>query len=143
MISKKSFNQPYIKANEFLQYFLFCLVFLLVGCDSENRMTIYRCEDGDYADSCEHCKIDKEFKFQFLVSKESSSVMQIFFFEDLQSGSTTHKNCIIFNDKNWDCSDDYTNNPRKVLKMSNGKITSKYVFWNKENYGSRDGICSK
>ena len=128
--------------NFFNKFFLICLGFLLVGCDLQNSKQIYRCEEKDSsANTCEHCKLDKEFRNQFEVSKESSSVMQIFFFDGLQKGSITHKNCIIFNDKNWDCSEDFSNNPRVVFKMSNGKLTSYTEEWNP--YKERSGICTK
>jgi len=130
--------------NFFNKFFFNCLSFLLVGCDFQNHMTIYRCEDkGRSADSCENCKVDKKFNLQFLVSKENNSVMQIVFYDGLQTGSITHKNCTIFSDKNWDCSEDFTNNPRSVLKMSNGILTGETEFWNKEKFESRNGICSK
>lgn len=127
--------------NFFNKFFLICLGFLLVGCDLQNSKQIYRCEDkGSSANSCEHCKVDKNFNFQFLVSKENNSVMEIFFFDGVQTGSITHKNCTIFNDKNWDCSEDYPNNPRTVFKMSNGKLTS-FTQWN--GFEERNGICTK
>jgi hypothetical protein len=130
--------------NIFYKLFLIYLGLFLVACDSQNRMSMYRCEDyANYAHSCEHCTLDKKFNLQFLVSKEHSSVMQIIFYDGLQTGSITHKECTIFNDKNWDCSQDFTNNPRSILKISNGRLTSVTEFWNKEKFESRDGICSK
>ena len=126
------------------KFFLINFVFLFIGCDFQNRMTIYQCEDKENStDSCEHCKVVKKFNLQFLVSKENNSVMEIVFYDGLQTGSITHKECTIFNDKNWDCSEDITNNHRSILKMSNGKLTNRTEFWNKEKFESRNGICSK
>lgn len=130
--------------NIFYKLILICFGLFFNGCDFQKHMEIFRCEEkGSSADSCEHCKIDKKFNLQFLVSKENSSVMQIFFYDGLQTGSITHKNCTIFNDKNWDCSQDSSHNPRSVLKMSNGKLTSETEFWNNDKFESRNGICSK
>ena len=123
------------------KFFLINFILLFIGCDFHNSNPIYRCEEKDSsANTCEHCKLDKQFKFQFVVSKESNSVMEIVFFDGLQTGSITHKNCIIFNDKNWDCSENFSNNPRTVVKMSNGKHTS-YTEWN--HFEERNGICTK
>ena len=123
------------------KFFLINFILLFAGCDLQNSKQIYRCEEkGSSANTCEYCKLDKEFKFQFVVSKESNSVMQIIFFDGLQTGSITHKNCTIFSDKNWDCSQDFSNNPRTVVKMSNGKLTS-YTEWN--HFEERNGICTK
>ena len=122
------------------KFFLINFILLFGGCDLQNSKQIYRCEEkGSSANTCEDCKLDKEFKFQFIVSKESNSVMQIVFIDDLQTGSITYKNCTIFNDKNWDCSDDFSSIRRSVFKMSNGKLSS----YDELNLEERNGICTK
>lgn len=129
--------------NIFYKFILIYLGLFLVACDSQNLMSIYRCEEHASAHSCENCTIDKKFKLQFIVNSENSSIMEIVFYDGLQTGSITYKECTIFNNNNWDCSDDFTNNPRSVLKMSNGKVTSLTQVWNNEKYFETNGICSK
>ena len=113
---------------------------MLISCSDDMKYPLYRCSYGSFSEQCTNaCVIDKQFETQFIVDKDSSSVMEIIYYKGEQSGSILNDKCKILNNKNWDCSDDYSHEIRSVRKMANG-IFSAYT-----DYGlnTGEGICSK
>ena len=113
---------------------------MLISCSDDKKYPLYRCSYGSFSEQCNNaCVIDNEFKTQFIVDKNSSSVLEIIYDKGEQSGSIFKDKCKIINNTNWDCSDDYSNEIRSVRKMANG-IFSAYT-----DYGLKtgEGICSK
>ena len=127
-------------------------VLVLSACDSNNKLSVYRCDYKDYADTCNaHCKVEKDFKYSFLVNNKEKSVFQVIYDEGEQSGSITHKNCTIFSEKNWDCSETNILNGeshRNTNKMANGIYVSHYEISNiytfkTRSLGDSKAICAK
>ena len=113
---------------------------MLISCSDDKKYPLYRCSYGSFSEQCNNaCVIDNEFKTQFIVDENSSSVLEIIYYKGEQSGSIFNDKCKIINNTNWDCSDDYSNEIRSVRKMANG-IFSAYT-----DYGLKtgEGICSK
>jgi hypothetical protein len=113
----------------------------LIGCDSSKKYQIYHC-DKELAKSCtDGCEISKGAKIQFKVSKESSSVMEIFFIDGEQKAASTTENCKIFDDKNWDCSSKDSTLPWVVIQraelMANGIYTNYTEYIDKKTYKDR------
>jgi hypothetical protein len=89
-------------------------------------------------------------QFSFVVSKEERSVLQIVFWDEKQSGSITHKNCTVFDNLNWDCSEfsttTYVTSSRET-KMANGIFTHTNEVRNISNFELRNpnekGTCAK
>jgi hypothetical protein len=97
-----------------------------MSCGWQDKLDVYYCDPRYAAESCGGgCTIDKDFKFSFVTNKEEKSVLHISYFEGAQN-ARTHKNCIIFDNKNWDCSEfetlDFVSINRKLL-MANGIFT--------------------
>ena len=124
-----------------IKYLFFFLFSVLIGCE-EKKYNLYSCEGGSFSEQCsQQCKIKKDFESQFLIDKSSNSISEIIFYKGKKSGSITTKNCIIFDEKNWDCSSENIDvSTKKTTKMANG-IYSDYT-----TYGSKtsdEGICAK
>lgn len=133
-------------------FFILSSVIALSACDSNKKLNVYRCEYKDYADTCNtNCKIAKDFKYSFLVNKDEKSVFQVIYDEGEQSGSRTHKNCTIFSETNWDCSETTVLNGeahKDTKKMANGIFVSHYEISNlytfkTRNLGSAEATCAK
>ena len=113
----------------------------LIGCDSSKKYQIYHCHKL-MAETCnDACEIAKGFKIQFKVSKESSSVMKIYFLDGEQKAASTTENCKIFDDKNWDCSSKENTLPWSIIRstelMANGVYTDYSEYIDRETYRDR------
>ncbi len=81
------------------------LILFFASC-SRNELVFYSCPSKEDAKTCnKKCEVDKSVKYSFLINKEDKSVFQIVYWDGEQRGTHTHKNCKIFNDLNWDCSE--------------------------------------
>jgi hypothetical protein len=116
----------------------------------QEKLNVYYCDMTDNAFACqEGCTIDREMKYSFHVNKEDKSVLQIVYSDGVQIGSITHKNCTIFSNENWDCSEfnTFTNVTQDYhTKMANGIYSAYREIRNRSDYKLRNtdkGTCAK
>lgn len=99
-------------------------VFLfLVSCkqvEKEKYYSSYKCPDG-IVPSCGDC-IDQSKKLAFLFNKDEKSVMSKLYVDGKNTYTYTRRNCVIFNEDNWDCSTEEKTPPFITVKdfMSDG-----------------------
>jgi len=106
-----------------------CLA-MLVYCSAAfgqgNLLHLYVCKDEASADGCNKgCKIKKNVKRSYKANKEEKSVVEVNYNEKLNASTRLQTNCMIFDERNWDCSYDSTGkyNAKKKFKMANGVVT--------------------
>ena len=79
--------------------------FLLASNAAEKSLTVYDCQGEWDVSSCggsckpRHSRAQTKFK----VNKEERAVLEVAYVDGRQTKSTTLQNCVIFDDKNWDC----------------------------------------
>ena len=124
----------------------------IISCDYSEKLNTYTCSSGDAAKTCgKGCSFDREMKFSFLTNLQDKSVFQIRYWEGEKFSATTHKNCIIFNSKNWDCSKHDAELPNIIIDrtnmMANGIYTDLTEIYNKNNYTLKNpeqkSLCAK
>jgi hypothetical protein len=119
---KFSFKHPILKCIG-----ISTLAITLLSCGKNDKLTLFSCENRFQAKSCnEACVVEKDFQVSFMINKEEKSVLEVMYFQGNQS-SSTHKNCTIFDSKNWDCSySDLTQgiSSSRELLMANGIYTN-------------------
>ena len=126
------------------------LVLTLMSCRWTNKLDVYTCVPSYAAESCGGgCTIEKDFKYSFVTNKEDKSVLHVSYLEGAQA-AVTHKNCTIFNNENWDCSEldtlPYTIIKRRLI-MANGIFTHTNEIRDLANGNLRNpnekGTCAK
>ena len=127
------------------------LASLLLSCSKNQKLSVFSCPNQFDATQCDKgCKLERDMKFSFVVSKEERSVLQIVFWDEKQSGSITHKNCTVFDNLNWDCSEfkqfEYVTEDSET-KMANGVFTMTRNVRNISDFKLRNadakGTCAK
>jgi hypothetical protein len=104
--------------------FLMLLTLALISCkqlEKEKIYTTYKCPDGKIP-SCEDC-IKQSTQMTFLLNKEEKSVMGKSYIDGKNTFTFTRKNCVIFDERNWDCSNEQKTSPFKLITkdfMSDG-----------------------
>jgi hypothetical protein len=84
------------------------------------------CKDEASADACKKgCKIKKNVKRSYTANKEERSVVEVNYNDGANTSMRLQSNCMVFDEKNWDCSYDSNGNynPKKKFKMANGVVT--------------------
>lgn len=98
---------------------LFAAPFLLAICPlvvhgaDTQKLTMYECDNHLAAESCggfctkvaDNLNLES-YQVDFLINKNSNAVMIRTYIGKSEPTGTVHKNCTIFDDKNWDCSDE-------------------------------------
>ena len=124
---------------------------LVSSCSRVNKLDIFSCEYLHAARSCDSsCVLQKDMKQSIVVNASEKSVMQIVFFEGRQTGAITYKDCIVFNERNWDCSS-VTDFPHVYVSkhnmMANGTWSSYEEIRDKKTHELRNkddkGMCAK
>jgi len=131
--------------------YLMSIALTLISCGNNEKLAVYTCDPSYAAESCNNgCVLEKDFKYSFLINKEEKSVLHISYFEGDQ-GALTHKNCTIFDNKNWDCSE-FDTLPHvsinKKFLMANGIFTDTREVRSLNNYSNlrnadEKGTCAK
>ena len=122
--------------------FIILLIALISSCNFQEKLNIYDCPPTFDGGSCERgCILKKEFNVKFLVSHELKAVSEIVYFHGKQTGTIIHKECIIFDKKNWDCSN-RTDLPavsvNQTVQMVDGIYMNKSEWRDKEKYTLRN-----
>lgn len=144
----------YIKLSRLLDFKSIAYIFLpllIVSCSDNRKQNVYVCNYLDAAYSCDkECVVEKDWKYSFLVNKSQKSVLHVSYIDGEQTMSVIHKECTIFDEKNWDCSDYSTHDYvtiDKVAKMINGTFVMKFEFRDRVSRELRNTndkpICSK
>lgn len=139
--------------DNYINYFILGILMfhILTGCEKSERLDLYYCPDLDLATKCEsECAISKNMKLSSIVNKQEKSVLVIFYESGKQVGSNIYTECTIFDEKNWDCSNDEKSNHmiRKNMKrMVNGVYTGHIKLINLETLKSvsetGNAVCGK
>ena len=121
------------------------LILALVSCkqvEKEKSYTIYKCPDGKIP-SCDDC-VKQPTKLMFLLNKEEKSVMGKSYADGKNINIFTRKNCVIFNDKNWDCSTEQKTPPFLIVKdfMSDGVHKFYIQTFNEKNATTNISLAS-
>jgi hypothetical protein len=122
----------------------------VISCGKHEKLNVYYCKINFDAQSCnDKCEIDKGNHLSFLVNREERSVLQVVYWDGVQEGSIVHKNCTIFENDSWDCSDQ-TEFPynfwNTTTKMTKGIFSSYTEIRDKKSFKSRNQgeiICAK
>lgn len=123
----------------------------LISCAKDEKLNVYFCNRNYDAQSCSvDCEIEKGNKYSFLVNREERSVLQVVYWDGVQEGSIVHKNCTIFENDSWDCSEQrelpyvFSNT---TTKMTKGIFTYYNEILDRKNLKSRNpnekSICAK
>ena len=118
--------------------FMILSICLIYSCNNQEKLNLYDCPQTFDGGSCERgCILKKEFNVKFLVSHESKAVSEIVYFRGKQTGSIIHKECIIFDKKNWDCSnrsdlDLLAFSVKETVQMVDGRYMHKSEWRDKE-----------
>lgn len=122
-----------------------------MSCTKDEKLNVYYCNRNFDAQSCSvECEIEKGNKYSFLVNREERSVLQVVYWNDVQEGSRVHKNCTIFENDSWDCSE-RTELPyvfsNTTTKMTKGIFTNYTEIVDRKSWKSRNpnekSICAK
>ncbi len=123
----------------------------LNSCGKDEKLNVYYCNGNYDAQSCNvNCEIEKGTKYSFLVNREERSVLQVIYWNDAQENSRVIKNCMIFENDSWDCSEkkEFTNVFwNTTTKMTKGVFTDYTEIVNRASLNSRNlsekSICAK
>ena len=126
----------------------------LISCSKNEQLSVHYCAEKTNAISCDMgCVISTGIKYSFLINSDQRSVMQTLYEDGEQRGSLIHNKCIIFDERNWDCSSD-KEFPKflasTTVKMVNGKFISYLESYgehpseaNKKIFNSEKFLCAK
>jgi len=106
--------------------FLSMLVYCSAAFGQEKLLDLYVCKDEASADVCKKgCKIKKNVKRSYKANKEERSVVEVNYNDKSNISKRLQSNCMVFDERNWDCSYDSNGNynPKKKFKMANGVVT--------------------
>jgi hypothetical protein len=130
----------------------FCLVNNAYADWFGKKLSFYECNNQIEMTSCSSkCKKDSEIKFEFLVDKKNSRVMNKSYLNAKLTDSFLYENCKIFNDKNWDCTSEYSLGKKSIThitKMNDGVFSaySRSIFISNANQvtSTESGfVCAK
>jgi hypothetical protein len=114
----------------------------LISCSRNEQLVQYDCKDWSSAESCgSGCVAKPTYKYSFLVNKEERSVLLVGYVDGKQAVSGVYKDCVIFNDRHWDCSS-IKEFDADTIKMTNGIYIAKLQRRSREIFGDNPG-CSK
>ena len=102
------------------------LVYCSVAFGQGKLLDLYVCKDEASADACKKgCKIKKNAKRSYEANKEERSVVEVNYNDKTNTSTRLQNNCMVFDERNWDCSYDSSGNynPKKKFKMANGVVT--------------------
>lgn len=139
---------------------VFFLILFLFGTSSYSKpLTVYFCGSFAEAEACSaSCSITpKGYKYdpnyvqglEFLISEKSKSVMIKTYFGNKFNDSRVMKNCTIFDENNWDCSEEpiwVESNKWFVyqeIKMNNGHYVNGLYNSKETKYKSMSAVCAK
>ena len=122
-------------------------IFIITGC-GDGYVSISQCSTrGDFYVCSNKCtKTSLEVKF--LIDKSNGNVMQTYRnIENSDVSSRVKSSCKIFDNKNWDCSDELIGDAKHMMqsvdKMSNGKYASYFRNIRGGIDETNDFYCSK
>ena len=124
---------------------------ILNSCGKHEKLNVYSCNRNYDAQSCSvDCEIRKGDQFSFLVNREERSGLQVVYWNGVQEGSIVHKNCTIFENDSWDCSEQ-TELPyvfsNTTTKMTKGIFADYKDIVDRKNWESRNpnekSTCAK
>lgn len=131
---------------------IFLAVFIsLIGLsctkkDSPKMYSMYKCQDGAVP-ACDDTCIKQPVKISYLINKEEKSVMGKSYIDGKNTYSHVRKNCIIFDENNWDCSTEEKTPPFITVKdmMSDGvhKFYIQTINMNTKNLNIVNASCTK
>ena len=106
--------------------FLAMLLYCSAAFGQGKLLDLYVCKDEESADACKKgCKIKKNVKRSYKANKEERSVVEVNYNDKAHTSTKLQSNCMVFDERNWDCSYDSGGNynPKKKFKMANGVVT--------------------
>ncbi len=118
----------------------------------EKKLNFYECDNQFQISSCTSgCKKDNKLKFEFIVDKNNSRVMQKIYSGSDVLNSVVFESCKIFDSKNWDCSAEstfYGISDTFHRKMNNGIYSSyhaqiKVSKNNQATFKDSNFVCAK
>ena len=101
--------------------------FALASCkqvEQEKTYSNYKCPD-EKIPSCDDC-IKQSSKITYLLNKDEKSVMSKLYVDGKNTYTYTRRNCVIFNENNWDCSTEEKSPPFLTVKDFMADGTHKY-----------------
>ena len=110
-----------------------------IAIGQERLLDTYQCPSALAAGTCsKNCERIGDSKKSFRVNKEEKAIQEIDYVgKNIQISSRVWKNCIIFDEKNWDCSkeegDKKTYDVRHFVKMTNGFYSNVYYRFDPES----------
>ena len=129
---------------------LIVFICLFISSCGEKKYTNFSCKYKEDANACsDSCVGDDDYKFSFMINKENRSVMIKYYEKDKIYRSSLLENCKIFDEKNWDCSEDNVYSDRihyRIKKMTSGIYTSINKTIDTTNYhdiNEMEGTCGK
>lgn len=105
--------------------FLATLAFSSTAFAQGKLLDVYICKDEASAEACSKgCKLKKNTKRSYKINKQGGTVLEVTHNEKEHTSTRSQSNCMIFDERNWDCSYDSTGNynSKKKLKMTNGVV---------------------
>lgn len=114
--------------------------------DSPKMYSMYKCQDGAVP-ACDDTCIKQPVKISYLINKEEKSVMGKSYIDGKNTYSHVRKNCIIFDENNWDCSTEEKVPPFVTVKdmMSDGvhKFYIQTINMNTKTLNIVNASCTK
>ena len=114
--------------------------------DSPKMYSMYKCQDGAVP-ACDDTCIKQPVKISYLINKEEKSVMGKSYIDGKNTYSHVRKNCIIFDENNWDCSTEEKTPPFITVKdmMSDGvhKFYIQTINMNTKTLNIINASCTK
>ena len=114
--------------------------------DSPKMYSMYKCQDGTVP-ACDDTCIKQPVKISYLINKEEKSVMGKSYIDGKNTYSHVRKNCIIFDENNWDCSTEEKTPPFITVKdmMSDGvhKFYIQTINMNSKTLHIVNASCTK
>lgn len=131
---------------------IFLAVFIsLIGLsctkkDSPKMYSMYKCQDGAVP-ACDDTCIKQPVKISYLINKEEKSVMGKSYIDGKNTYSHVRKNCIIFDENNWDCSTEEKTPPfitvKDMMSDSVHKFYIQTINMNTKNLNIVNASCTK
>jgi len=130
---------------------LIIILLLSSGSCFSKVLNAYSCGSYAEAESCSMSCTRMNMSIDFLINKNLNSVLRRIYIGGDFMSSDVYKNCVIFDENNWDCSDEplWIREGKwlvyNINKMSNG-IYSSGVYTSKETKYSKSSLgasCAK
>ncbi len=130
-------------------FLLISTLLFLSSCNKEDApkmYSMYKCQDGAVP-ACDDSCIKQAVKISYLINKEEKSVMGKSYIDGKNTYSHVRKNCVIFNEQNWDCSTEEKTPPFLTVKdmMSDGvhKFYIQTINMNTKTLNIINASCTK